>query len=101
MTLQFGSVLCGWGKGKFREKGQKPCDENEIEFVATADMVVLFDNKCCNLSEILDSDKSSQTEGARVAYHKVSQDPSGTWTFNQDGSDVGVCHTVQLLLSLF
>ena len=85
VTLPYGSVLGGWGRGKFREKGQKPCEENEMEFQCAPDMAALLDNKCFKLSELLDSEKQSQPEGPKVAYHKVSLDPTGVWTFDQDG----------------
>ena len=85
MTIANGSVLAGWGKGKFRERGQKPCDENELEFLCTPETMVHIDNKCLSLSDLLDSEK----ESAKVAYYKVSKDPDGKWNFKQDGSGVG------------
>ncbi|CAK8998958.1 unnamed protein product [Durusdinium trenchii] len=85
VTIANGSVLAGWGKGKFRERGQKPCDENELEFLCTSETMVHIDNKCLSLSDLLDSEK----ESAKVAYYKVSKDPDGKWNFKQDGSGVG------------
>lgn len=82
--MQAGSVLAGWGRGKFRDGADKPAGENELEFFGSAEGWGLLDNKLASFADLMVAQEKLKTYGAKLCYHTVSKDPSGSWIFAQD-----------------
>ena len=79
-------VLCGWGKGKFRQGNpQSELEPTEIRFDAEPDGLVMVDSQPCEtLSEVLQKMKATKPD-AKVCYHNAEQEPDGSWKFSQEG----------------
>ena len=105
MTFAYGAVLCGWGRGKFRDGAEKKCGDEELEFLCDSNALVLLDNKMWLLSDLLNSEKQAKPTGAKLCYYTVSQEPNGDWTMKQDTSTLTiitlVLFSLVLVVSLF
>ena len=90
-----GSVLCGFGKAKFRESDpKKPVNpDTEILFEVGCDSVGILDSKTATMEEFLNDATKSSKPNARVCYHKTTAQPDGTWTISKDGGS----HTLLFL----
>ena len=84
VTLAAGMILCGWGRGRFRELSTSPFDaDKELDFTATPDGLAILDN-LATFSELLDAAKKNKPDNCKICYHKSSQDPEGSWAMQQD-----------------
>ena len=83
MTFAFGSVLAGFGKGKFRDGSAQAAESGEVEFTCSCDAYGVLDNKPMTFGEMMDQEKSKGVV-AQMCYHKVVQEPSGKWDFEQE-----------------
>ena len=97
--MQFGSILCGFGKAKFREmSAETPVEEKEILFEVTSETFGILDNKAATFGEHL-ADAKGTTKPLRPCYHKASQQPDETWKFEKDWRVVINSGLVSLVLS--
>ena len=84
VTFANGSVVAGWGKGKFRDGSQSKCKDDELEFTIGDDQYVLLDNKLYMIPDLLDMLSKANGGVPQICYYKISQGPDGKWTFQQD-----------------
>lgn len=85
--MQRGSVLCGFGKTKFREapKEESLIGDSDITFEVDAESFALADGKFGTIAEHLDANiQSGKPTAGKIAYHKTSKDPDGKWILEQD-----------------
>ena len=90
VTLQSSSVICGFGKAKFKEAPKDPQQidhDNEFLFEVTGDSYGVLDNEFGTISEHLDKAKQAKPGNCRVCYHKTSQDPDGNWILQKEPRD--------------
>ena len=88
VTVPFGTVLCGFGRGKFK---QFSADDAELEDESVSALVynmqpttlVLHDNKLIEVAELLTSRMASGSAGVKVAYHNTEQVGS-QWNIAKD-----------------
>ncbi|CAJ1427550.1 unnamed protein product [Effrenium voratum] len=86
VSLNFGMVVAGWGKGKFRERTvDNPRQSGELEFLVRADDLLLVDGKVDNASSILSQNKAKKLEACKISYHACKQNPDTTWEIKQEG----------------
>ncbi|CAE7279784.1 unnamed protein product, partial [Symbiodinium sp. CCMP2592] len=82
-TLASGAILCGWGKGKFREGGKDKAAFNEdkdILFAPSAATIGVVDNVAKTFEEILDNARMTKgLDQCKVCYHKATVNPEGKW----------------------
>ena len=81
MTLPLGAILCGFGKGRFREVGKTEFDENkELMFQPSPETWATLDSTTDTVGDLLDiTRKNKGLDGCKVCYHKVMQGPDGGW----------------------
>ena len=84
MTFPAGSILAGWGKGKFRDGSEQKCKDNELEFTCGAETYGMMDNKLNLLTDLLTAEQKVKSQHPKLCYHTIKQDPSGGWEFLQD-----------------
>ena len=99
VTFAAGSVLAGWGKGKFRDGSQNKCKDDELEFICGATEHALLDNKLYLIPDLLDMQLKANADGAKICYYMISQSPDGTWDFQQDRGILSVFGGVQLSMN--
>lgn len=56
MTFAFGSVLAGFGKGKFRDGSAQAAESGEVEFTCSCDAYGVLDNKPMTFAEMMDQE---------------------------------------------
>lgn len=89
MTLPFGLVVCGFGKGKFKEiSPDKPLEDSECGFDPAPEMLAMLDNKVASFSEHLNHAKMNKPECVKLCYHTVKQEPNQNWSFTKDREKV-------------
>ena len=81
-----GSVLCGFGKAKFREPDpKKPLNvDTEILFEVGCDTLAILDSKTATMEEFLNDASKSSKPNTRLCYHKTTAQPDGTWEIAKD-----------------
>ena len=72
-----GSVLCGYGKGKFARNtnGNFNPDCDHMYHLKTCDDMVMHNNKLLQLKAVVAEQRKRNPE-ARIAYHSISEIPS-------------------------
>ncbi|CAJ1358140.1 unnamed protein product [Effrenium voratum] len=89
VTLPFGLVVCGFGKGKFKEiSPDKPLEDSECGFDPVPEMLAMLDNKVASFSEHLNHAKMNKPECVKLCYHTVKQEPNQNWSFTKDREKV-------------
>jgi len=89
VTLQESSVLCGFGRAKFKEAPVDPSQidpDVEIPFDVGADTHGVLDNVYGTMAEHLHLASQTKPENCRVCYHKASKDPEGNWVLEKAGA---------------
>ena len=82
MTLQQGTVLCGFGKAKFREADKKEQNpDNEIIFEVTGDSMGILDGAAGTMEEFL---RKGDKPNLRICYHKTSMQPDGSYSLEKE-----------------
>ena len=86
VTIPAGLVLCGWGKGKFREASRdKPLrPECEVTFDAKPDTLGVLDGKFGTFADFLNQAKEAKPDNVRFCYHTSAQEPDGEWKITQE-----------------
>ena len=86
VTIPAGLVLCGWGKGKFRESSRdKPLQpEREVTFDAKPDTLGVLDGKFGTFADFLNQAKEVKPDNVRFCYHTSTQEPDGEWKITQE-----------------
>lgn len=90
VTLQKSSVLCGFGKAKFKEGGNNETldVDNEIPFEVNDGTYAVLDNQFGTIGEHLSKAKQTQPNNHQVRYHKSTEDPDGKWQIEKDGHEM-------------
>ncbi|CAL1166517.1 unnamed protein product [Cladocopium goreaui] len=86
VTLQKSSVLCGFGKAKFKEGGNNETldTDTEIPFEVNDGTYAVLDNQFGTIGEHLSKAKQTQPNNHQVRYHKSTQDPDGKWQIEKE-----------------
>lgn len=80
-TLHAGSVLAGFGKGKFKAKADTKEEENTLKFsLSSSDDLVLHKSKLLTVGAVLAEKKQSDPQ-AKVAYHDLEEVPGNLGDF--------------------
>lgn len=81
MLVTAGTVLCGFGKGRFASGD--PQDDHQILFkVESPDDKAIMDGVCKPVSEYLTSKRQASPDKPPLCYHTATWEPqSNSWTF--------------------
>lgn len=84
MHIPEGTVLCGFGKGRF--KPGAPDGDNDVLFeIGSADEKAIMDGVCKPLSDYMAVKRQNAPDKPPLCYHTVSLEPeTQTWTVTLD-----------------